>query len=132
MLSVSTQAPFDLLTARPPGFPPGAALQDQIRRYLATRYDLCEHAVPLGGSEVRVLGVRDTNALVDAITPGVFAVDERLPFWAELWSAALGLAAEMLVYPGLKDRACPRTRVRTGPRRRRSGLGRCGGDHDGL
>jgi len=39
--------------------------------------------------------VRDSNRLLDAITPEDFAVDERLPFWADLWPASIALARDI-------------------------------------
>jgi ETFB lysine methyltransferase len=42
-----------------------------------------------------MLTVRDTNALIDAITPEEFARDERLPYWAELWTSSIALARSL-------------------------------------
>jgi predicted nicotinamide N-methyase len=59
---------------------------------LAARYDLTDHAVSLPSGDLRVFGVRDTNALVDALDPASFALDERLPYWADLWASSVALA----------------------------------------
>jgi predicted nicotinamide N-methyase len=96
------QVPPDLLNVPPPGFPPGAALPSQIRRYLATRFDLCEHTLDAGGRRLRILGVRDVDRLTDAVPPAAFAVDERFPYWAELWTSSRVLAAEVVQHPGLR------------------------------
>lgn len=45
----------------------------------------------------RLLKVRDTNALVDSINPETFAVDERLPYWADLWTSSVELARACMV-----------------------------------
>ncbi len=39
-----------------------------------------------------ILKVRDTNMLVDSIDPTSFSVDERLPYWADIWTSAIELA----------------------------------------
>lgn len=96
------QVPPDLLNVPPPGFPPGAALPSQIRRYLASRFDLCEHTPEAGGRRLRILGVRDVNRLTDAVPPAAFAVDERFPYWAELWTSSRVLAEEVVRCPGLR------------------------------
>ncbi len=59
---------------------------------LARKYDLGSHSIPVAGRTFRLLAVRDTNRLVDAIDPKTFAADERLPYWAELWTSAIALA----------------------------------------
>jgi len=48
--------------------------------------------VRISGRNFRILVVRDTNALIDAIDPVRFADDDRLPYWAELWPSAIELA----------------------------------------
>lgn len=60
---------------------------------LSTRYDVEEKRVQIGEGEVVILGIRDTNVLLDQIDPRVFAEDERLPYWAELWPASIALAS---------------------------------------
>lgn len=92
----------ELLSAAPPGFPPGAALPAQIRRYLGARFELCEHEETSGGRRLRILGVRDVDRLTDAVQPRAFAVDERFPYWAELWTSARVLADEVHRLPGLE------------------------------
>jgi len=56
------------------------------------RYEVMTETVDAGGRTYSILAVRDVNRLVDSIEPELFAIDERLPYWAELWSSALGLA----------------------------------------
>jgi ETFB lysine methyltransferase len=60
---------------------------------LASRYDVVESALEIGGRTVRLTHVRDINALVDAMGPDDFGPDERLPYWAVLWSASQDLGA---------------------------------------
>jgi predicted nicotinamide N-methyase len=50
-----------------------------------------------------MLAVEDTNALVDAITPEEFARQERLPYWAELWTSSIALAGELRRRTDLAD-----------------------------
>jgi len=63
---------------------------------VASRYDVVEERVPVGPAEIRLLRVRDINALVDAMGPEDFGPDERLPYWCALWPAARGLARAVL------------------------------------
>jgi predicted nicotinamide N-methyase len=51
--------------------------------------DLVEHVVALEGRDVRLLGPRDTEALLDE---EAFAREEFLPYWAELWPSGVALA----------------------------------------
>jgi len=68
---------------------------------LHTRFDTAIREVRAGPERFSLLTVRDTNALVDAIEPETFAMDERFPYWAELWASAVTLAAHMAaVAPG--------------------------------
>lgn len=46
-----------------------------------------------------MLMVRDVDALLDEIDPEAFSRDERLPYWAQLWPAALALGGDLLARP---------------------------------
>lgn len=59
---------------------------------LAESYRTAEERVSLGSRELSILRVADPDALVDAVDPASFARDERLPYWADLWTSAIGLA----------------------------------------
>jgi ETFB lysine methyltransferase len=67
-------------------------VSDEIPQSISSRFDtvIGEHRV--GTHLFRILTVRDPAALLDAVTPATFAIDERLPYWAELWTSALVLA----------------------------------------
>jgi len=65
---------------------------EQLLTELSSRYDVVEKTLALGHTGAFLLGVRDTNRLVDGIDPATFAHDERLPYWADLWVSAVGLA----------------------------------------
>ncbi len=69
-----------------------AAPADATPHHLASRFDLTIEQVAIAGRTFPILAVRDTNTLLDAIDPATFAVDERLPFWAELWPSSIALA----------------------------------------
>ncbi len=72
---------------------------------LSTRYDVEEKRVQIGEGDVVILGIRDTNVLLDQIDPRVFAEDERLPYWAELWPASIALASLCALQPDRFQRA---------------------------
>ncbi|HXX65272.1 MAG TPA: methyltransferase domain-containing protein [Bacteroidota bacterium] len=65
-----------------------ATLPPEIR----TRFDVVRRTVRAGTFRWSILSVRDSNRLVDAITPEQFAADERFPYWADLWASSLALA----------------------------------------
>lgn len=76
-------------TSCPPFASPDAScVLSEIKR----RYDVAVSPVAIGGSTFSLLAVRDTNTLIDAIDPATFAVDERFPYWAELWTSSIALA----------------------------------------
>ena len=68
---------------------------------ITSTYDVASERIMLGPETFTVLAVRDTNALLDRITPEEFARDERLPYWAEIWSSSLALARHCLGAPGM-------------------------------
>lgn len=55
-------------------------------------YPTTETLLELQGLRVRVTRIADFEALLDYIDPVTFADDERLPYWAELWPAAVAMA----------------------------------------
>jgi predicted nicotinamide N-methyase len=59
---------------------------------LSSRYDIEEENILLGSQSFTMLRVRNTNALLQQVHPAAFAVDERLPYWTELWPASIELA----------------------------------------
>jgi len=71
---------------------------------LSDRFDPVIHDVSLGGHTFRILTVRDPDALLESITPEAFAVDERLPYWAELWTSSFALARVCLEEESLEGR----------------------------
>lgn len=60
---------------------------------IAARYHVSTTDLAIAGIAFRVLRVSDTNALLETIDPDLFAVDERLPYWADLWASSVDLAA---------------------------------------
>ncbi len=67
-----------------------------IRTDLASRYDIIDEEIKIGVCSFSMLRIRDTNALLEALPPSTFAVDERLPYWAELWPSSVELARHCL------------------------------------
>jgi predicted nicotinamide N-methyase len=72
-----------------------AAAQSKNDRSIRERYDTVLREVIVGKQVFTLLAVRDTNALVDAIDPEVFAADERFPYWADLWVSSVVLAEHL-------------------------------------
>ncbi len=63
-----------------------------IRNRLEHHYDVVEHDVRIDEAVFRILGIRDTYALLDGISAEEFQRDERLPYWGDLWPSSLALA----------------------------------------
>ena len=74
-------------------------VSDDIPLSIRSRFDTVIREHRVGTHLFRILTVRDPVTLLDAVTPATFAVDERLPYWAELWTSALVLAEQCLVSP---------------------------------
>ncbi|HEU4642878.1 MAG TPA: methyltransferase domain-containing protein [Gemmatimonadaceae bacterium] len=69
--------------------PRGAALREELeRRFVTTR-----EPVALPGLSLELLKPRSAEEL---ISEEDFAVDERLPYWAEIWPSSLVLASRLL------------------------------------
>jgi predicted nicotinamide N-methyase len=66
--------------------------EDVLYTEIASRYHLANTDLMIAGIAFRILRVSDTNALLETIDPETFALDERLPYWAELWTSAIVLA----------------------------------------
>ncbi len=76
----------------------------QLHSSLALRFDIAEEEVRVAGTAFTILRVRDTNALVDALRPEEFAMDERLPYWADIWTSSLELARFCLTEADMKGK----------------------------
>lgn len=68
-----------------------------LRAELAGEYDVHEVAYRFGDGDFRFLSVRDSYALLDRISPEEFLKDEQMPYWAEIWPAAVTLSRELMV-----------------------------------
>ena len=68
---------------------------------ITTRFDVVTQEVHSTPYRWSLLAVRDTNRLLDAITPAQFEADGRLPYWAELWASSTVLAGHLRQRPGI-------------------------------
>ena len=70
---------------------------------LRARFDVREEAFAHGGWAVELILPRAADALIDE---GDYGADERLPYWAELWPSARGLARHLVEdgrdWPGVR------------------------------
>lgn len=57
-----------------------------------TPYETDDVLLDTGSMTVRLTKIKDLDAMLDDVDPITFAEDERLPYWAELWPSAIGLA----------------------------------------
>ena len=68
---------------------------------ITARYDVVTEQVRAGSYAWSLLAVRDTNLLVDAISPAQFEADEQLPYWADVWASSVAMARALRERPGL-------------------------------
>lgn len=64
---------------------------------LARRFVLAEHPVTLGRRTISILKPRSAEDLIDE---EAFALDERLPYWADLWPSAIALSRRIVAERG--------------------------------
>ncbi len=57
-----------------------------------TLYDTTEILLETDSMTIRLAKITDLDAILDNVDPVTFAEDERLPYWADLWPSAIGLA----------------------------------------
>ncbi len=72
---------------------------------LSEEYDLETKPYRIAGRDFTFVSVRDSYALLDRISPEDFVKDEQMPYWAEIWPAAITLSeciVEELVVAGKK------------------------------
>jgi len=67
-----------------------------IRQQLAAEYDLHEVSYRFAESDFSFLSVRDSYALLDRISHEEFLKDEQMPYWAEIWPAAVSLSRQLM------------------------------------
>jgi predicted nicotinamide N-methyase len=78
-----------------------AEREGQLLRSLAGKYDLFLDAVDVGGRSFSMYRVRNTNALIDALSADDLSDDDRFPYWAQLWESSVALADWCLSTPML-------------------------------
>jgi predicted nicotinamide N-methyase len=69
---------------------------DALLNMMRSQFDVSIGMVRVGTLDFRIASVRQPEKLLDAITAAEFAVDERLPYWAELWTSSIVLAENAL------------------------------------
>src|SRR5690554_4040186 len=67
-----------------------------LEERLARRYELRTFEFGHAGFRAELIGPAAPDSLIDVSD---FNVDERLPYWADLWPSARALAAELLERP---------------------------------
>ncbi|MHB2150459.1 class I SAM-dependent methyltransferase [Calditrichota bacterium LG25] len=67
----------------------------------ALKMDYLIKNIQFGERIFRLKKVKNLDALVDQISDELFAEDERLPYWAELWPSAIGLSRFLMRNPAL-------------------------------
>lgn len=97
MTVISTAStPGHLSVLRPDLLSSTVATAEELRALIASRYDVDTVGIEVGRETFEMLRVHDTNRLLDLVTPELFSLDERLPYWADLWTSSIGLADWLL------------------------------------
>lgn len=88
-----------------PALPAGSATPfDPLLDVMRSRFDVAIDDVCAGGHCFRIASVRNPETLLDTITDADFSRDERLPYWAELWTSAIVLAEKILAGGSLEGK----------------------------
>lgn len=90
--------PTDLLASPTP-------VAEELRAVIASHYDVDGMRLTVGAVTFDILHVRDTNRLLDLVSPEVFSEDERLPYWADLWTSSIDLAGWLLGLEGMAGKS---------------------------
>ncbi|RPH37806.1 methyltransferase type 12 [bacterium] len=73
-----------------------APVAEDLYALIASQYEVRVLPVGVGAEPFEILLVRDSNRLLDLISPEMFSSDERLPYWADLWTSSIDLARWLL------------------------------------
>lgn len=71
----------------------------EITSELREHFPLRDFDVTVGARRYTLTTAEDIEQLINRITEEQFRVDERLPYWAELWHSALALAGHLADMP---------------------------------
>jgi predicted nicotinamide N-methyase len=85
---------------RPSPIFPGHQLYDE----LSAIYDLEVREIQVGSTNFTLVVVREPDSLLERIPPESFVLDERMPYWAQLWSSSLVLARHCLEHDDLRGK----------------------------
>ena len=72
------------------------AIVQQTLEDLNAQFDVVRSEIQVGGRVVTLHHPRDADDLIDE---AAFAIDERLPYWADVWPSARVLAERLLMTP---------------------------------
>jgi predicted nicotinamide N-methyase len=75
---------------------------DELFAMMRSRFDVVVEDVGVASNLFRIAAVRHPEKLLDAVAIEEFAKDERLPYWAELWTSALVLSEKVLCDTSLR------------------------------
>jgi ETFB lysine methyltransferase len=82
---------------------PADLSSDELFAEMGSRFDVMVENVGIASSLFRIATVRHPEKLLDTLTIEEFAKDERLPYWAELWTSALVLSEKLLCDESMRE-----------------------------
>ncbi len=65
---------------------------DRLLAHLHSRFVCTVEPVDLGDITLELLRVADPDTLIENVDSGLFAAEDRFPYWADLWNSGIGLA----------------------------------------
>lgn len=71
---------------------------------LSEEYDLDTSLYKIADRDFDFVSVRDSYALLDRISPEDFVKDEQMPYWAEIWPAAITLSEFIVAELAVADK----------------------------
>jgi predicted nicotinamide N-methyase len=74
-----------------------------LYQQISERYEVLQEEVALDKRVISMLRILDASRLLESIDPSIFSVDERFPYWAELWPSSIELARFCLEQQDLND-----------------------------
>lgn len=68
---------------------------EQLKEYIQSNYTTDTYIFEINNKEISTVYVKDIDTLIDQIPPEQFDIDERLPYWADIWPSAIALGQYM-------------------------------------
>lgn len=78
----------------------------ELKQGLQKDYELSERRYSIGDRSITLYAVANNDQLLDRIDPNEFQKDERMPYWSEVWAAAIALSEFILSERSFQQARC--------------------------